>query len=104
MSQIPLTCFAKEIKGFCQSSLGNEVDFRDIINASPNILAKNRTIKKLRHVFVKERALVTMTVFSEFSVTMDGKFMIDFCKVNDLSNLIDKPTCYNKPTCIVSRK
>ena len=29
------------IKGFYQSSLGNEVDFRDIMNVSPNILAKN---------------------------------------------------------------
>ena len=36
-----LICFAREIKGFYQSSLGNEVDFRDIINVSPNILAKN---------------------------------------------------------------
>ena len=36
-----LICFAREIKGFYQSSLGNEVDFRDIMNVSPNILAKN---------------------------------------------------------------
>ena len=36
-----LICFAWEIKGFYQSSLGNEVDFRDIMNVSPNILAKN---------------------------------------------------------------
>ena len=36
-----LICFALEIKDFYQSSLGNEVDFRDIINFSPNILAKN---------------------------------------------------------------
>ena len=34
-------CFVREIKGFYQSSLGNEVDFRDIMNVSPNILAKN---------------------------------------------------------------
>ena len=33
--------FVREIKGFYQSSLGNEVDYRDIINVSPNILAKN---------------------------------------------------------------
>ena len=25
-------------------------------------------------------------------VTMDDKFMIDFCELNDLSSLIDKPT------------
>ena len=36
-----LICFDREIKGFYQSSLGNEVDFRDIMNVSPNILAKN---------------------------------------------------------------
>ena len=33
--------FAQEIKGFYQSSLGNEVDFWDIVNVSTNILAKN---------------------------------------------------------------
>ena len=36
-----LNCFVWEIKGFYQSSLGNEVDFKDIMNVSPNILAKN---------------------------------------------------------------
>ena len=36
-----LNCFVREIKGFYQSSLGNEVDFRDIMNVSPDILAKN---------------------------------------------------------------
>ena len=36
-----LNCFVREIKGFYQSSLGNEVDFRDIMNVSPNILAKH---------------------------------------------------------------
>ena len=30
-----LNSFVREIKGFCQSSLGNEVDFRDIMNVSP---------------------------------------------------------------------
>ena len=29
-----------------------------------------------------------------FTVTMYCKFMIDFCQMNDLSSLIDKPTCY----------
>ena len=33
--------FAQEIKGFYQSSLGNDVDFRDIMNVFPNISAKN---------------------------------------------------------------
>ena len=36
-----LACFAWKIKGFYQSSLGNKVDFKDIMNVSPNILAKN---------------------------------------------------------------
>ena len=34
-----LICFVREIKGFYQSSLRNEIDFRDIMNVSPNILA-----------------------------------------------------------------
>ena len=34
-------CFVWQMKGFYQSSFGNEVDFRDIINVSPNIFAKN---------------------------------------------------------------
>ena len=36
-----LNCFIQEIKGFYQSSLGNEVNFRDKMNVSSNILAKN---------------------------------------------------------------
>ena len=59
-----LICFAREIKGFYQSSLGNEVDFTDIINVSPNILAKNQNFKKLRHGFLDERALITTTLIS----------------------------------------
>ena len=41
VSDFLLICFSQEIKGFYQSSLGNEFDFRDIMNASPNILAKH---------------------------------------------------------------
>ena len=36
-----LNCFVREIKDFYQSSLGNEFDFRDKMNISPNILATN---------------------------------------------------------------
>ena len=36
-----LNCFVREMKGFYQSSFGNEVDFRDIMNVSLNILAEN---------------------------------------------------------------
>ena len=59
-----LIYFAREIKGFCQSSLGNEVDFRDIMNFPPNILAKNQNFKKQRHSFVDESAMITTTLMS----------------------------------------
>ena len=39
----------------------------------------------------------------DFNVTKDNKFMIDFCELNDILSLIDKPTCYknfDKPACI----
>ena len=36
-----LICVAREIKGFYQSFLGNEIDFRDIMNGFPNNLVKN---------------------------------------------------------------
>ena len=35
-----LNCFVREIQGFYQSSFRNEVDFRNIMNVSLNILAK----------------------------------------------------------------
>ena len=47
---------------FYQSSLGNEVGFRDIMNVSPNISTKNWNLKKLRHGFVDESALITITL------------------------------------------
>ena len=40
-----LICFARDIKDFFQSSLENEVDFRDKMNVSLNILAKIKTKK-----------------------------------------------------------
>ena len=59
-----LNCFVREMKGFYESSLGNEVDFRDIMNVSSNILAKNENFKKLRHSFLDERTLITTTLIS----------------------------------------
>ena len=35
-----LICFARKIKGFCQTSLGNDVVFRDIMSVTANIWAK----------------------------------------------------------------
>ena len=59
-----LNSFVREIKGFYQSSLGTGVDFRVIMNVSPNSLAKNENFKKLRHGFVDERALISTTLVS----------------------------------------
>ena len=67
MSQISFKLFFWEIKGFYQGSFGNEVDFKDIINVSLNIFAKNQNLEKLRHDFVDERAMIKATVM--FSVT-----------------------------------
>ena len=57
--RFPLICFARELKGFYQSSFGNKVDFTNIMNVSPNILAKNQNFKKLRHRFADERPMIT---------------------------------------------
>ena len=57
-----LNCFVQEIKGFYQSFLANEVDFRHMMNIFPHILAKNKNFKKLRHSFVGERAWITTTL------------------------------------------
>ena len=59
-----LICIVWQIKGFYQSFLVNGVDFRDIMNVSPNILAKNQNFKKLRQHFVDERELITTTLIS----------------------------------------
>ena len=37
----------------------------DVMNVSPNILAKNENFKKLRHGFVDEKALIT-TILTSF--------------------------------------
>ena len=73
-----LTCFSQEIKGFYQSFLGSEVDFTDIMNVSPYILAKNKNFKKLRRGFVDERAIITMTLISSFH----PKTLVPFCLWN----------------------
>ena len=70
-----LTCFAREIKGFYHSSLGNEVDFRNIMNVSLNILAKNWNLKELRHGFIDEGALTTTTLIS----SCVWKILASFC-------------------------
>ena len=59
-----LICFDRAKKGFYESSLGNEVDFTDIMNVSPNILAKNQNFKKLKHGFVDKRTMITTTLTS----------------------------------------
>ena len=70
-----LICFAREIKGFYQSSLGNEVDFTNIMNVSSNILAKYSNYKKLRLGFVGERAMIKTTLIS----SCHKKTLVPFC-------------------------
>ena len=70
-----LICIDREIKGFYQSSFGNEVDFTDIMNVSPNILAKNQNFKKLRQAFVDKRAVITTTLTS----FCHRKTLVPFC-------------------------
>ena len=55
LSQIFFNLFYWGDKRIYQSFLGNEVDFREIMNVSPNILAKYWNFKKLRNGFVDER-------------------------------------------------
>ena len=59
-----LICFAQKLIDFCQTSFENKVDFRNIMNVSPNTLAKNQNFKKLRHGFADERAMITTTLIS----------------------------------------
>ena len=70
-----LICFAREIKGFYQSSLGNEVDFKDIMNVSPNVWAKSWNFKKLKHGFVDEIAMITVALIS----SCHWKIIVPFC-------------------------
>ena len=70
-----LICFDREIKGFYQSSLENEVDFMDIMNVSPNILAKNENFKKLRHGSVDKRTIITTALTS----SCHWKTLVPFC-------------------------
>ena len=67
--------FDREIEGFYQSSLGNEVDFTDIMNVSLNILAKNWNFKKLKHGFVDKRAVITTALKS----SCHRKTLVPFC-------------------------
>ena len=62
VTQISFNLFCSGNKGFNQSSLGNEIDFREIMSVSPNILAKN--FKKPRHGFADETALITTPLMS----------------------------------------
>ena len=59
-----INCFVREVKDFCQSSFGNEVGFRDIMNVSLNLLTKSQHFKKLKHCFVEERAMIKTTLIS----------------------------------------
>ena len=66
---------AREIKAFYQSSSWNKVAFQDIMNVSPNILAKNWNFKTLRCDFLNERTLITTTLIS----FCHSKTLVPFC-------------------------
>ena len=70
-----LICFVREIKGFYQSFLGNEVDFTDIMNVYLNVLAKKKKLKKLRHWLLDEKARITTTLTS----SCHWKSLVPFC-------------------------
>ena len=72
-----LNCFVQEIKGFYQSSLRNEVNFRDIVNVSPYSLDKTWNFKQMRHYLVDERALITETLIS----SCQWKTLVPFCLI-----------------------
>ena len=64
MSQISFNLFCLGDKRILSEFLVNEVDFTNTMNVSPNIVAKNKNFKKLRHGFVDERAMITTTLIS----------------------------------------
>ena len=70
-----LICFTWEIKGFYWSSLENVVDFRDVMDLSPNILARNKNFKKRRPCFVDEKAPITTTLI----FSCNWKTLVPFC-------------------------
>ena len=70
-----------EIKGFYQSTSGNDVDFADIINISSNILAK------LRHGFVDEKVFFTQkSIFYGSSYKIGSKTFQEYNIINELKS------------------
>ena len=64
MSQISFNLFCSRDRRLLSEFLRNEVDFTNVMNVSPNILAKNKNFKKLRHDFVDKRTMITATLIS----------------------------------------
>ena len=68
------------LSGFLSTRVGgltncSLLDFRDIMNISPDILSKNKSLKKLRHDFVDERALIITTLIS----SCHWETLVPFC-------------------------
>ena len=63
------------MKYFYQSFFGNKVDFRDAMNVSLNILAKNLNFKKLIYGFVDEGAMIKTTLMP----SCHWKTLVPFC-------------------------
>ena len=94
------TVFRPDIKGFYQGYLGNEVDFRDIMNVSPNILTKNYNFKIKRHGFVDERALITTTLIS----SRHWKTHVPFCLRNKRPENASLKLILNYPKIVQKNK
>ena len=67
-------CFTQEIKGFYQSSLRKEVDFRDIMNVSLRSKLNNKILKNWDS-FIDERALMTTAMIS----SCHWKTLVPYC-------------------------
>ena len=77
-----LICFAREIKGFYQSSLGNEVDFRDIMNVSPNIVAKKIKFLKIETWFCRWKSTDNYDI--DIFLSLENPCTIFTCEGKDL--------------------
>ena len=99
VSDFFLICFAREIKGFYQSSLENEVNFRGIMNVSPNILTKNWNFKKLRQDFVDKRAMITTTL----TFSYHRKTLVPFYLRKKIPENAFLTLTVNYPTCLLKK-
>ena len=71
------------------------------LNCSYNLIVLFQTT--LNVYIVLWMSLVTIFFLGDFNTSINDNAMKSFCSLNDLTSLIDQPTCYknpDKPTCI----